>query len=119
MKKLCAVYGSLKKNKGNHEMFLGKAKYIGRTITEPIYTMYSLGGFPGVVENGNTAIHLEVYEVTDEEDKHIEGLEGYREYAPETSHYLKKEIDTEFGKASIYIYNRKANELPVVETGNW
>lgn len=119
MKRLCAVYGSLKKGRSNHDMFLGRAKLMGKTITGPRYTMYSLGGFPGVVERGETPIHLEVYEVTEEEDSHIEGLEGYRADAPETSFYLKKEIDTEFGKASMYIFNRKADELPIVETGNW
>ena len=119
MKKLCAVYGSLKKGKGNHEMFLGNAKLLGKALTEPKYTMFSLGSFPGVIEKGNTAIHLEVYEVTDEEDTHIEGLEGYRKHDLAHSFYLKKEIDTEFGKASMYIYNGMSSELPVVETGNW
>jgi gamma-glutamylcyclotransferase (GGCT)/AIG2-like uncharacterized protein YtfP len=119
MKKLCAVYGSLKKGYSNHDLFLGRAKYVGKTITEPRYTMYSLGGFPGVIENGDTAIHLEVYEVTEEEDREIESLEGYREETPQYSFYLKKEINTKFGKASIYIFNKKADELPVVKTGNW
>lgn len=119
MKKLCAVYGSLKKGYSNHNMFLGRATYIGKTITNPKYTMYSLGGFPGIVEKGNTAIHLEIYEVTESEDKNIESLEGYRKDSPESSFYLKKEINTEFGKASIYIFNKKSDELPIIETGNW
>ena len=116
---LCAVYGSLKKGFGNHERHLGKAKLIGKTLTEPKYTMYSLGGFPGITEEGNTPITIEVYEVTPTEDRAIEGLEGYHGPGSDHNFYNKETIETEFGEASIYVINRNGEDLGEYEGGDW
>ena len=107
------VYGTLKQGHGNHKYFLSKAKLLGKFITPPKYTMYSLGGFPGVIDAGETSIHGEVYEVTDEEFARIDRLEGY------PSMYTRKQIDTDYGKAWIYIWNYDTKGLEKVETGNW
>jgi len=58
-RKLCFVYGSLlsggegKKEEalGNHRI-IADAKFLGEHVTKPVFTLISLGAFPGVVENG-------------------------------------------------------------------
>ena len=117
-KKLVSVYGSLRQGLHNHKYHLENAEYLGTFSTEPEYTLHSLSSFPGLKENGNTSVVMEVYEVTDEEDKSIERLEGYSKGGNNTF-YDKKEIQTPWGLASTYIY---INDLPsstIVESGDW
>ena len=58
------VYGTLLSGFGNHARLLaGRSKMIGEAQTYAEYTMVSLGGFPGVIEGGDTSIQGEVYEV--------------------------------------------------------
>lgn len=113
-----AVYGSLRKGLRNYEYHLGQSNYLGQFKTEAIYNLHSLGGFPGLKENGNTSVVMEVYEVTEEEARRIDGLEGYTP-GEKAYFYDKKEIETPWGTASVYTY---VNELPkssIVESGDW
>jgi len=116
-KNLCAVYGSLRKGLGNHGL-IANSNFVGETISEDKYTMFSLGYFPGIVEDGETNIVLEVYEVDADTELRLDRLEGYVESNPERSFYIKKKINTEFGEAFIYIYNGRPS-AKVVEDGNW
>lgn len=113
---LVAVYGSLKKGYGNHRL-LENAEYLGTTDTAPDWTMYSLGGFPAIVPDGDTQICIEVYNVTQREFQSLDMLEGY------PSFYNRRVIDTRFGKAWIYFMENKHddyfNEDRVVEHGVW
>ena len=71
------VYGTLKKGFGNHQL-LEDAEYVGKAETvSNNYTMYSLGGFPGVREGGSTRINGEVYKVNDDELSRLHRLEGH------------------------------------------
>lgn len=54
-----AVYGSLKKGFGNHRLIEG-SMFIDSGFTKPEYTMYSLGGFPGL-HIGKDSVLVEVY----------------------------------------------------------
>lgn len=110
------VYGTLKEGHGNYEYFLrDKAEYLGDFNTNPIYTMVSLGGFPGVLRNGKTSIKGEVYEVDKGTFSRLDGLEGYPTF------YTREEIDTPYGKAWMYIYNHDRDELydKIIESGKW
>ncbi len=74
------VYGTLKQGHGNNRILQqsSTAKFIENAITEPNFTMISLGAFPGVVEGGSTAIHGEIWSVEDDETKRrLDSLEGY------------------------------------------
>ena len=115
---LVAVYGSLRKGLHNHSYYLGNAKYLGTFNTEPIYNLHSLGSFPGLKENGDTSIVMEVYNVTDEVALKIDGLEGYNKYDTPTF-YDKKDIDTPWGEASVYIYVDDLSKKSIVESGDW
>lgn len=116
-KKLIAVYGSLRKGMGN-DHYVKDADYIGEFKTEPVYSLYSLGGYPGLKENGETSVVMEVYAVTKEQGKDVDRLEGYSPNRPATF-YDKKPIDTPFGKASVYVYVDPISEDRLVKSGDW
>lgn len=114
------VYGTLLEGYGNHKYFLSNAKKLGEHITSPNYTMLHLGGFPGVIQEGDTAIKGEVYEVSEEELRRLDRLEGYDLASPTSGLYNRKEIHTEWGKAWIYIYNYYNNyNYNTIPSGSW
>jgi gamma-glutamylcyclotransferase (GGCT)/AIG2-like uncharacterized protein YtfP len=83
------VYGTLKKGYGNNEFFLNndRTKFIGDGITAAAdFDMISLGGFPGVLDNGTCAILGEIYEVDDTIVKRLDSLES------NGSMYLRKQF---------------------------
>ena len=74
-----AVYGTLKKDFGNHRVLGEKAEFVGEGVTEENYTMLGLEWIPMVYKNPSTApIHVEVYDVPDEQllKGPIDRLEG-------------------------------------------
>lgn len=118
MNKLVAVYGSLRKTMGNHNHFLSDSIYKGTFSTEPEYTLYSLGPYPGLKENGNHSVVMEVYEVTHTVLSKLNSLEGYYPNK-ESTFYDRITIDTPWGKAYTYIYVNKISEDSIVESGDW
>ena len=116
-KKLIAVYGTLRKGNGNHRL-LQNAEYLGTFDSKPEYELYHLGGYPGLKENGNTSIKLEIYAVTDEEALRVDALEGYTEGEP-AYFYDKKYLETPWGNAGIYIYMGNVSEERRIITGDW
>ena len=116
-KNLIAVYGSLRRSLGNHRL-IQHSKYLGTFNTEPIFSLYSLGGFPGLKENGNTSVVMEVYEVDDQTAKSVDGLEGYSPNRVPTF-YDKIQIQTPYGQAGVYIYVSDIPENRKVESGDW
>ena len=120
-RKLAFVYGSLLSGGegkregafGNHRVIEG-AIFLGEHITNSEYSMVSLGGFPGVIENGDTSIVGEVYEVTDEIFARLDMLEGYPTF------YGRKQIKTAYGKAWIYLLSSGyLSKYAKIASGNW
>ncbi len=112
-KELVFVYGTLKKGFGLHQVLKNiNAEFKGNWITDPKYTMFALGGFPGVRPNGGDSIHGEVYAVPNM--KELDSVEGY------PSLYTREKLSTEWGDSWIYIYNR-APRSPVIKisSGIW
>lgn len=118
-KKLISVYGTLRRGQGNYNWLLKNAKYLGEFKTEPIYNLYTLGGFPAIKENGNTSVIMEVFEVSDYEAAGVDQLEGYEEGSNNNTFYDKVYIDTPYGKAGMYIYMGKVCEENKIESGDW
>lgn len=115
------VYGSLLSGMGNHGL-LKDAVFVGKTTSPPEFLMIDIGYFPGVIEHDKgMPIVGEVYEVTDEQLNRLDILEGYRSSNPEGGLYNRREIDTEFGKALIYVYNNHfgRNTTNYVPFGDW
>lgn len=117
-KKLISVYGTLRLNQSNYNWLLKDAKYLGTINTEPIFELYSLGGFPGLKEDGQTSIVCDIFEVNDYESDRVDSLEGYKEGIKSTF-YDKIYINTPFGEAGMYIYMGKVYEENRIESGDW
>jgi len=117
-KYLVSVYGSLRKKMGNHSYYLSNSEYKGTFTTEPEYTLHSLSHYPGLKQNGNHSIVMEVYEVDEETLKTLNRLEGYRPNEKATF-YDRIEINTPWGKAFTYIYVNELSKDSIVESGDW
>lgn len=125
MRKLIAVYGTLKKGFSNHRV-MGESKLLGKIRTEPIFTMYSLGGFPALTKDGNTKVSAEVYEVNCENTlNRIYRLEGYtgKRDSPD-NWYDTLALDTPFGEAEIFYFKNKSEldylgEDRIIQDGEW
>lgn len=117
-KNLVGVYGSLRESLGNHYI-LKESKKVGQFDTDPIYSLYDLGYYPGLKEGGDTSVLIEVYEVNDETMQRLDRLEGFISPDNEKNLYNKKEIDSPFGKCFIYLYNAELPETSRIENGDW
>lgn len=71
--------------------------------------------YPAVVLGGDDAINMEIFEVEDQETAdNLDMLEGYPDL------YIKDIVNTPYGDATIYLFNRRVDNLKEVEPrGNW
>lgn len=108
------VYGTLMNGFGNHALLRG-AEFIKSGRTPPSYTMYSLGGFPGVCEGGETAVVGEIYRVKNTEMlRRLDSLEGHPNW------YRRTPITLEDGsEVEMYVYLNGDPNMTVVESGSW
>jgi len=98
------VYGSLKKNFGNH-VLLQYSEFIGEGITcDPQFTMVNLGSFPGVVQNGNGYIRGEVYQINQPTLTRLDILEGEGNFYSRRK--INVNIDNEIHECFIYVLIR-------------
>lgn len=77
--KTIAVYGSLKRGKYNHTL-IENCTFLGDTTIKG--TLYSLGSYPAIIEDGDNEYPAEVYEVPDEIYERVRRMElgaGYKE----------------------------------------
>lgn len=111
---LVAVYGSLRKGKGNHRILDNdRTEYLGTTRVSG-FDMYSMGSFPFITDGGGE-ITVEVYRVTDGTTAfRLDALEGY------PSFYDRKQVQTEYGLAWIYFINDyDVSRFQPVPDGDW
>ena len=119
MKKyLISVYGSLRKNMSNYHYYLSDSEYKGTFTTEPEYTLHSLSHYPGLKQNGNHSVVMEVYEVDENTLDNLNQLEGYYP-GRKATFYNRIEINTPWGKAFTYIYVNELSKESIVESGDW
>ena len=116
-RKLIAVYGSLRAVMGNDHL-LTNSKYLGDFQTKPEFSLYSLGGYPGLKKRGNTSVTMEVYEVDEKTAERVDRLEGYTP-GKNNTFYDKISIDTPYGESDVYIYVSDISEERLVESGDW
>ena len=106
------VYGTLLRGELNHGLLAG-AVYLGAHRTEPCFTLYTLGGYPGLVAAGTTAVSGEVYRVSDAGLLLLDQLEGYPRL------YGRRLIPTPFGRSWVYVYRGAVRDRPVIHSGDW
>lgn len=112
-----AVYGTLRRGFGNHRL-LTHAEFLGEFVTEPIYSLYNLGGYPGLKQDGETAVTMEVYAVNEVEARQVDNLEGYSADR-DSWFYDKINIETPFGEAGVYIYIPAVRPESLIESGDY
>ena len=106
------VYGTLLSGEVNHPLLTG-ATLLGTRRTQPCFTLYLLGAYPGLVAGGRTAISGEVYSVDDAGLGAIDRLED----APRL--YRRRLIRTPYGRAWVYLYRGNVRDRPALSGGHW
>jgi len=106
------VYGTLKRGHSNHGVLAG-ARYVGRCQVRAI-TLYDIGPFPGAKLRKSQGVNVEVYDVTDRVFARLDKLEDYKPHAPGAGEYDRRQLETPFGPAWIYLYNPDASGLPTI-----
>jgi gamma-glutamylcyclotransferase (GGCT)/AIG2-like uncharacterized protein YtfP len=110
---LLFVYGTLRRGEANHAQ-LDDARFIGTARTEPQYELVDLGGYPALLEDGETAVVGELYEV---DASRLARLDSFEEVP---SLYERKSIRVANTSAEVYVMPReRAHEAPRIMDGDW
>jgi gamma-glutamylaminecyclotransferase len=110
------VYGTLVARRGQSWLVCSPMRGSwpsGAHRTEPCFTLYALGGYPGLIGGGRTAISGEVYRVNQATLCMLDRLEDYPRL------YLRRLIQTRFGRAWVYLYRGPVKDRAVIESGDW
>lgn len=108
------VYGTLLRGESNHHLLMD-ARFLGAALTEPVFSLFDLGGFPAMSPQGCTSIVGEVYEVSQEVLVAIDRLEGNPNWYTRTAITL-------VGGMTAETYVMKPNQVegrPLIHSGNW
>lgn len=124
---LVAVYGTLRLDQGNYSRLLKDtdAKHVG--VDHIQGTLFSLGGFPGVITGPNHTglVEVDVFHLPKSSCKNLlqrlDNLEGYdADRDPEHCMYLRKHTVTKTGRMVYYYeWNREPPEDRIINSGNW
>ena len=108
------VYGTLLRGQHNHR-YLGLGRFVCELRTDPYFTMIDLGGYPGLVIGGHTAITGELFDV---DLITLARLDLFEE-VPEL--YRRRQLQlTSTVTAMVYLYpNERARGNPIIESGDW
>lgn len=111
------VYGTLKKGQSNHRV-LNNAQFVGRCQLDQI-TLYDIGPFPGAKLRPSNGVEVEIYDVTNRVFAQLDELEGYNWKAPKAGEYDRRQLETPYGPAWIYLYNPGVFGLREIGRGGW
>ena len=110
------VYGTLQAGFGNNRL-LKDSKFLSKGSTSPNFTLISLGGFPGLLDQGQTRVNGEVWEVDAETLANCDRLEGHPNW------YRRTPVTLEDGtEVETYIYLTcppKEVEGRTIASGDW
>ena len=110
------VYGSLMKGGGNHFLLDNEySEYVGKSVTKREFTLYDLGGFPGMVSGGNNAVLGEIYKICLFVRSRLDQLEGHPQF------YRRTIIELQSGeKVETYLLNPSfAEGCDIIGSGDW
>ncbi len=108
------VYGSLMRGFPNHNIMYD-AKFIKTGITKRDFTLYNLGGFPGMIDKGNNSVVGEVYEVDQTTLRMLDVLESHPDFYKRTPVILKDGT-----KVQTYILNDSyIQDHSIIKSGDW
>lgn len=104
------VYGSLRRKQGNSH-WMTHAQWLGDHQIEG-YELYSLGHYPGVI-TGEGTVYCEVYRI---DASILAELDALRSKGGEYKRHL---IQTPFGSAWLYVYQRSVAGRQRIMSGDW
>ncbi|EKQ9978470.1 gamma-glutamylcyclotransferase [Cronobacter sakazakii] len=104
------VYGSLRRKQGNSH-WMTNAQWLGDYDIEN-YQLFSLGHYPGAVP-GEGSVVGEVYRIDATTLAELDALRTAR------VEYKRQLIQTPYGSAWMYVYQRPTEGLTRIESGNW
>lgn len=104
------VYGSLRRKQGNSH-WMTNAQWLGDHNVND-YQLYNLGHYPGAVP-GDGLVQGEVYRI---DASTLAELDALRTKGGE---YARQLIQTPYGSAWMYVYQRPVNQFTLIESGNW
>lgn len=95
------VYGTLKRGRENHHWLAGQ-RFIAEARTQPLYRLFDMGGYPGMIRDDNgVAVEGELWEVDEGGLARLDVLEDI-----EGGEYERVLIELEEGKVGGYLYLR-------------
>jgi gamma-glutamylcyclotransferase (GGCT)/AIG2-like uncharacterized protein YtfP len=108
---LLFVYGTLRRGGGHHHL-LGDAEYLGTWVSGPHYRMLDMGQYPALVMGGGT-VAGEVYRI------HRDILPALDLYEGCPGDYQRVGVETPYGEAWVYLWDRGVPAVPVIRDGDW
>ncbi|MCL7943945.1 gamma-glutamylcyclotransferase family protein [Marinobacter sp. ATCH36] len=111
------VYGTLKKGQSNHQVLAG-SHFVGRCQLSQI-CLCDLGPYPGAMLRSSEGIEVEVYDVSEQVFAGLDELEDYNPQSPHLGDYDRRQMETDFGLAWVYLYNGDVTGLPEIRWGGW
>jgi gamma-glutamylcyclotransferase (GGCT)/AIG2-like uncharacterized protein YtfP len=110
---LLFVYGTLRRGEPNHAQ-LARARFCGIARTEPRYDLVDLGGYPALIEPGETSVIGELYEV---DAVQLEQLDVFEEVP---FLYERKAVALVGEPALAYVMPReRVADAPRIASGDW
>lgn len=108
------VYGTLLAGERNH-FHLEGARLVAEARTQPAFTLYDFGPYPGMVATGNHAVVGEVYEVDEPMLAAMDRLEGHPRF------YRRTSIRLEDGSAveAYLLQPEQVSHLPIIAAASW
>lgn len=106
------VYGTLMKDMYNNYL-LKDSEFLGKSLVENLL-LFDLGFFPGCVKlnfNSDSRVMGEVYNIDFPTLENLDYLEGY------PTLYSRELVDTNFGPAYTYLYNRVVSIEDIISCG--
>ena len=102
MKTTLFVYGTLKRGERNHRLLAGQ-EFLGEAATMPLYRLYDLGPFPGLVldMDDGREIHGELWAVDEAALAALDDFEGVPDLFIRADVAVRHQFDT----VQAYLYN--------------
>lgn len=108
------VYGTLRRGQYNHPL-LSESTFVAQTCTDPCFTMVDLGGYPGLLTQGSTAVVGELYDVELVTLARLDLLEE----VPELYRRKWLRLNTEHAAMVYVIPPRLVRGAPMLHEGDW
>lgn len=114
---LVAVYGTLRRGYANAH-FLANASFLGTDLSHAI-VLYDLGEYPGAKSAASDGIEVEVYRIDSQTLQALDQLEEFDPDNPASSLYVRRQLQTAFGVAWVYLYQGTVRGRRPVRAGRW